>query len=166
MDITIEEIVAYWTNRRSEVGMAVDWTEAHLLCWRCAHKRNLQRCHIVPRSLGGSDQPENLVLLCKQCHTEAPNVADSEFMWTWLKAHAVPYYGSYWQLRGLQEYEFVFGTKPFKDLDSLPDFEDQLKAMAKELSGTTSTHWGQGKLNPSTVAWLIHQVEQRLAKAK
>jgi hypothetical protein len=164
MDVSIDEVVDYWARHRSESGMSVDWAEAHFLCWRCAHKRQLQRCHIVPKSLGGPDAPENLVLLCRQCHAEAPNVADSEFMWTWLKAHAVPFYGTYWHVRGFREYEVVFGRKPFEGLSSLSDLDARLKTAARKLSGRTSTHWGQGKLNPATVAWLIRQVELDLLR--
>ncbi|MBC3926636.1 HNH endonuclease [Undibacterium sp. CY21W] len=165
MDTTIREIVDYWTQRESECGLSVDWAEAHLLCWRCAGKRRLQRCHIIPRALGGSDAPSNLVLLCGQCHAEAPNVADSEFMWTWLRAHATPFYGTYWQVRGLREFELIYKRKPFERLIVSDDFDSRLKATAARFTGTTSTHWGQGKMNPATVAWLIRQVEKELNEA-
>ncbi|WP_188189531.1 HNH endonuclease [Nonomuraea sp. SYSU D8015] len=32
----------------------------------------MERAHVVPRSRGGSDTCENLVLLCKPCHTDSP----------------------------------------------------------------------------------------------
>lgn len=158
MDTKIEEIVDYWSGNQDESGLSVDWAEAESLCWRCAQKRNLQRCHIIPRSLGGTEEPSNLVLLCAQCHSEAPNVNDPEFMWTWLRAHAADFYGTYWYFRGFREYEFLFGVKPFLGLDSadcLPKVRGALSKYFKD----TSTHWGQGKVNPATLAWLIRQVE-------
>lgn len=157
--VTHCEIVDYWASRQSECGLSVDWDEAKNRCWRCTGKRKLQRCHIVPRSLGGGEQPSNLVLLCAQCHSEAPNVADPEFMWTWLRAHAAVFYGGYWQQRGFQEYEVIFGEKPFSRFS---DPETTLlrvcKAM-KELLQKTSVHWGQGKINPATVAWVLRRAE-------
>lgn len=162
MDVTIAEIVRHWANRQSESALSLDWAEAHMLCWRCAHKRQLQRCHIVPRSLGGPDTPSNLVLLCGQCHAEAPNVADPEFMWVWLRAHAVPHYGTYWQLRGNREYELIFHRKPFDGYSKLDDIQERLNSAARKLLGRTRTHWGQGKLNPATIAWLIYSVEEEL----
>ena len=45
----------------------------------------------MPDALGGPDAPENIVLLCKRCHAEWPNVKDPEIMWDWLKAYAVPF---------------------------------------------------------------------------
>ena len=39
----------------------------------------LQRCHIVPRSLGGSDEPDNLFLLCKRCHLLTPDYTNPSY---------------------------------------------------------------------------------------
>src|SRR5262249_7661154 len=68
--------------REDECGLGVDWSEAEERCWRCGYKSSLQKCHIVPDSLGGAARPSNLVLLCCRCHREAPNVADPRFMWS------------------------------------------------------------------------------------
>lgn len=158
MEITHREIVDYWARHQHECGLSVDWAEAEKLCWRCAHKRNLQRCHIIPRALGGEEIPSNLVLLCAQCHAEAPNVADHNFMWVWLRAHAVPFYGTYWQERGIREYEFIYGEPPLSEIQNLDDFMQQLPDILEEILPKTSTHWGQGKINPATWAWAIRQV--------
>jgi 5-methylcytosine-specific restriction endonuclease McrA len=40
----------------------------------------LDRCHLVPRALGGDESPSNLVLLCRPCHRDAPNVGDPSYM--------------------------------------------------------------------------------------
>lgn len=154
------QIVDYWAQHQTECGLSVDWAEAEILCWRCAHKRQLQRCHIIPRSLGGGDSPSNLVLLCAQCHAEAPNVADPEFMWVWLRAHAAQCYGTYWQERGFREYEFIFGEKPFSGLSHSDELLQKASSLLKELFPKTSTHWGQGKINPATLAWVLRQVDQ------
>ena len=47
-------------------------------CWNRA--KFLERCHIVPDSRGGSNKPENLLLLCKSCHREAPDSMNPVFM--------------------------------------------------------------------------------------
>jgi HNH endonuclease len=162
MDITHREIIAYWAARQDENSLSIDWADADKVCWRCAHGRMLQRCHIVPKSLGGSDQAFNLVLLCKQCHAEAPNVADPDFMWIWLRAHAVTHYGTYWQRRGIREYELIFGEKPFQGIDDPEAALEQSRILLEGLFHKTSTHWGQGKPNPSTWAWVYRQVDQAL----
>jgi 5-methylcytosine-specific restriction endonuclease McrA len=37
-------------------------------CTECGETRDLQVHHIVPRQLGGPDEPSNLVTLCAACH--------------------------------------------------------------------------------------------------
>jgi hypothetical protein len=162
MDTTLSEIVEYWANNQDECGLSVDWAEAEKLCWRCAHKRLLQRCHIVPRALGGDESPSNLILLCAQCHSEAPNVADPEFMWVWLRAHAVPFYGTYWHERGVREYEFIYGEKPFSGFADTDEIIQKVSVLLKELFPKTNTHWGQGNINPATWAWVLRQLVQRM----
>lgn len=82
-------------------------------------------------------------------------------MWIWLRAHAADFYKTYWYLRGIREYEFIFGVKPFLGLESgnyLPKFKDGINKYFKD----TSTHWGQGKINQATFAWVIRQVEMEV----
>lgn len=160
MNTTHREIVDYWSRNQDECGLSVDWAESEGLCWRCAQGRQLQRCHIIPRALGGSEEPRNLVLLCAQCHAEAPNVADAEFMWKWLRAHAVSFYGMYWYTRGFREYKFIYGKKPFAEISEAASLIPKVNAAIERYIKQTSTHWGQGKMNPATIAWLLRQVEQ------
>ena len=61
---TKKEIIDYWFCRIDESDLSVDYTEAHERCWRCGCEGTLERCHIVPDSLGGNDEAANLVLLC------------------------------------------------------------------------------------------------------
>ena len=152
---TIEEIVDYWSEYENESELSVDFDEANKRCWRCGHKRKLERCHIVPASRGGEDTPSNLVLLCKDCHKENPNVTDSEIMWDWLRAYAVPFYNTFWYEMGLAEYERIYGIKIIDEINrrnmSLEDIEE-IKGMMKDISSKTTYHFGSGHLNPATVA--------------
>ena len=40
-------------------------------CALCGDPRHLQIHHVIPRSQGGSDFPENLICLCSSCHALA-----------------------------------------------------------------------------------------------
>lgn len=86
-------------------GILVDWGEPS--CWACgdgfegvfdvdsvdATERDcavawddapLDRAHILAHDLGGSDKPDNFVLMCFECHESSPNVRDKEMFFTWL----------------------------------------------------------------------------------
>ena len=103
------DIINYWYSQYDESELSVDYAKAHKRCWRCGEERSLEKCHIVPRALQGVDAPSNLVLLCKKCHLENPNVSDPEIMWDWLKAYSTTFYDTFWLNEGLKEYEFIYG---------------------------------------------------------
>ena len=54
---TKEDIVNYWFFEQmiDESGLSVDAAEAYERCWRCGCEKRLERCHIIPESLGGKD---------------------------------------------------------------------------------------------------------------
>jgi 5-methylcytosine-specific restriction endonuclease McrA len=39
-------------------------------CQACGTRTNLDVHHIKSRALGGPDSADNLIVLCRQCHTE------------------------------------------------------------------------------------------------
>ncbi|NUQ76099.1 MAG: HNH endonuclease [Polyangiaceae bacterium] len=165
--IPLKDIVEYWSRHESESGLGVDWSEAHKRCWRCGYQsKRLQRCHIIPASRGGPTTPENLVLLCRRCHREAPNVADSRFMWIWLRATCAPFYENYWSLRGAEEFEEMFGRRPFSGPEFSPALVTKACGLLREEMDKATIHWGEGRLNPSTIASIYALVEERLVGLK
>jgi hypothetical protein len=48
----------------------------------------LQRCHIIPRSMGGSNDASNLVLMCATCHDFAPDTTDPAYFFDWMRAQS------------------------------------------------------------------------------
>ena len=44
----------------------------------------LQKCHIVPKAIGGLDSPDNLFLLCKECHDISPDSASKPAFLIWV----------------------------------------------------------------------------------
>jgi len=59
--------------------------------WMFGRKNYLQRCHIIPRQLGGSNHVSNMILLCKHCHLENPNVRNEVAYFKWLQFHKSRY---------------------------------------------------------------------------
>lgn len=158
----VKEIVTFWSQYKSEIYLSIDWSEAHERCWRCGYKSALQRCHIVPNSLGGEDTPSNLVLLCGRCHREAPNIADPKYMWIWLEAYRTSLYDTFWTNRGIEEFEKMFGHKPFDKINEDIVSIERLRSLINKAMESTIIHFGEGRLNPSTIACILHQVENTL----
>lgn len=46
--------------------------------------KELHRCHIVPRMLGGTEEPENIFLMCNRCHDKAPDTTSKEMFLRWV----------------------------------------------------------------------------------
>ena len=103
------QIFEFWKERLPELGFFIDWGEPG--CWasgfhygtrydvkrsdagwceifRCWNGIPLQRCHIVPRSIGGTDDVANLFLMCRECHDQAPNTAIPDIFFEWARAQS------------------------------------------------------------------------------
>jgi hypothetical protein len=52
-----------WLEIRSKILL-----RDHFRCQECGYYKHLEVHHIVPKSKGGGDNPENLVTLCTRCH--------------------------------------------------------------------------------------------------
>jgi hypothetical protein len=101
------QIFDHWKDRLPGLGITIQWGQPG--CWacgfhygarygikrpdtgwheilRCWDNIPLQRCHIVPRSLGGTNEVANLFLMCRECHDLAPNTSILEIFFEW--AHA------------------------------------------------------------------------------
>ena len=47
-------------------------------CWACGLPGVIQRAHLHPRCEGGSDDVDNLVLLCRCCHWTQETITDRD----------------------------------------------------------------------------------------
>lgn len=172
---TIEEAVAYWRAHQDECGLSVDWSEAKERCWRCGCKRDLQWCHIVPDSLDGKDEPSNIVLLCKRCHAEGPNVSDPEIMWDWIRAYGVPFYDMFWNAVARKEYQFVYNKSLEEEIQDIigqagcSEKDSQIQTLLKksfELEpGQASIHYGQPYYNTATLVGIYRMSLKKIAAA-
>lgn len=164
-----EKLYEYWFSKIDESELSVDALEALNRCWRCGYERKLERCHIIPRSLGGEDNPSNFVLLCKRCHSENPNVNDPEIMWDWLKAYKETLYDMFWIKRGLEEYEKIYMTKFFDDIKSYDEnisIEDGKKLISELIGSLTSNHFAQPYLNSATMAGFLRILLKKIMKER
>ena len=146
----IAKAVGYWSERIDELDIGCDWSEADVRCWRCGCLRSCQKCHIVAKGLGGSDDVWNLIPLCAHCHDEMPNVSDPLEVWRWIAADHGELYDTYWTRRALEEAAL--------SEEQLCRFErDRLREALK----CCNPHFGQNnggiRTTPSTLAWAIRK---------
>ncbi|WP_337661837.1 hypothetical protein [Actinoalloteichus sp. AHMU CJ021] len=78
------------------------------------------------------------------------------------------FYDTYWTYRGYEEFETMFGRKPFSwaaGADTLDEDElhDQFHILFQREYDRVVNHFGQGRLNPATIACLIAEVERGIA---
>lgn len=159
-----QEIISHWSSLVNESDIAVDWHDADIRCWRCAmKKKNLNRCHIIPAALGGRDEPSNLILLCRECHKEAPDVLEPSFIWSWIKNTKAKSYDTWESEKASKSYSETFGESISQSLVStLPNeirsHQDfiRIAALVYRISlvpafKMASTHWGVGLSDSSRV---------------
>lgn len=157
------EIFLYWKNRFQKLGIFVDWGEPS--CWACGfhysdkcdirkstkglsgllqcwEKIPLQRCHIVPRSLGGTNRASNLFLMCRECHDLAPNTKLRRVFFDWVRRQQS------WERewKKLEAALESFGVQA-ADYDSLSDVISSRK-FRSWASKRVGRHWPQSKYAP------------------
>lgn len=130
----------------------------------------MQRCHIIPESLGGKDEPSNLVLLCHKCHLDNPNVADPEIMWDWIRAYGVPFYDTFWDLMGRKEYELIYNRSFYSELIDIgiePEEANELmKFYLPKIFKNVSFHYGHPYMNTATIAGAYRMFLKKIAKER
>ena len=80
---TIKKIVETQQNIIS-ILPKIDTTNAHKKCWACGGEKPLQKCHIQSVAFGGHNNPENLLLLCRECHAVQPDACSYQTQIYWL----------------------------------------------------------------------------------
>lgn len=109
------QIAWYWQDR-PEFARAFDNAPA---CFACCEGVglwcDLQRAHIVARSQGGNFEPQNFVLLCRECHIEQPMVADRALVIEWVQQR--PHFTQWFVDLFQKEREFYGPNFQFDDSD-------------------------------------------------
>jgi hypothetical protein len=122
-----------------------DYADCWDCCWHCARDTHrLERHHVVPVALGGTDDVENLALLCGPCHREAPGIPDAEWAWKWIRSGAET---MRIHARIMHEYKAVEGEYP---LDAHEHWTSE-----RHKAFLDQTSLGFGDLSYSTSAWAM-----------
>jgi len=172
-----KQILEYWETKVCETELNLDWSEGLERCWNCADKErkrksgmtSIEKCHIIPKSIGGPDTPENMVLLCDECHKEAPDCTNYNFMWEWIKSNrtSTGMYGTYRAEKGIALYEKMYSETVVESFIrvgvGVEDFSNWMNEQGKSKIGLHG-----GKVSASSYAGMIKQFinEQESVKQK
>ncbi len=124
----------------------------------------IERCHIVPHSLGGKDNPLNFVLLCVDCHRKSPDIKDEFSLFKWMEQEADKR-NDYWAsfTDGLKSQFPEISKKPIEKgmiavhhIFKIRDSDDFLNWEAKN----TSVHFGVGQKASTHIAALRSYIDK------
>jgi 5-methylcytosine-specific restriction endonuclease McrA len=99
------DIVNYWIKwetDKKQIPPWGDWDWGEPACMACTRwlegwddpetirgkwnsTKGLERCHVIPRYLGGTDDVSNLVLMCPKCHQNQPDDLDPEITYMYMR---------------------------------------------------------------------------------
>lgn len=71
-----------------------EWDEPNTIVKRW-NNCGLERCHIIPRYLGGSDDSSNLVLMCRRCHALQPDSTDPKVTFEYMRSRLGAWFKEY-----------------------------------------------------------------------
>lgn len=91
-----EAIHQYWQKRVNDdngdfLKLVGDYTFETIYetsancCYACGKECRVHKAHIIPDSLGGTSQPDNLFLLCIPCHQANPDTVYPEMFFNYVK---------------------------------------------------------------------------------
>jgi len=100
-----------------ECYMGADASEFHSHCWRCGCEWDChgsgrrERSHLIPRQFEDEyklspdvDDPCNIILLCSECHREAPDTLNPKDTFDWIRETCGSCYNPFWEARGNREF--------------------------------------------------------------
>lgn len=97
-------IFEYWAGKKDHDDNLWILDPGEKTCFKCGHmdyeikkgetlqrfwnkRTGLEKAHIVPHALGGTEEPYNIIFLCSECHAECPDTIDYGANLKWISEH-------------------------------------------------------------------------------
>jgi hypothetical protein len=118
-NINIDEVINYWTNEgnyifKNKPRILFILKHFNSECFCCGDNRgNLEKAHIIPVSSGGSDEIQNIHILCKSCHIRTESITD------------IPVFGKELYFRLIEEHPDLGFTRQNIQLDLVEKNKDE-----------------------------------------
>lgn len=136
-------------------------------------KSKLNRCHIHPNALGGTDSPENLFLMCEECHALSPDTTNRSAFFRWVYDRRKQYVHGRMcpseMLRRIDEELARRGLPPlvkcFEMAKSSYEFSD-LKEFMRDRVGFHCSSVSESSMIVGFVDWILHDLVGHLLSDK
>lgn len=184
------EIAKYWANkyilptgdiedRLVDESFKVVWDVNTPECWGCGKivkhfNGELERSHIVPNALGGKDTPENLFLLCPECHFYSPDTVNRKAFFRWIynrrkqyvfgklnPAYLVELVNEELKQRGAPTIEEMLNNIP-EDYQKQHLSAESLKEYFEKHVGTHATAIVESSVTVGVADWILHEYTKAL----
>ena len=130
---------------KEEIFIKRIWNDDHV-------KHKLQRCHIYPSALGGSNMPDNLFLMCKTCHRDSPDTKYTKQFFRFVYNRHLE--GNIY-VRAYREARLICGDKVDNFIGTFNSLEDMWKLMFDDIN-THGFEYSQSSIS----SWLIEKSEE------
>lgn len=174
-------VIEYWYKNMPNFSPYIDIGEP--ICWACGKPvsirfdnknpdateeecfkiwdkvGHLQVCHIIPKSLGGSDALSNLFLMCKECHELAPDTSYPDIFFKWVEQQNYVIREADQLLKELKVFNLNIEDLKFYSTSQIANTEEFQKFLFAN-SGIHRTIYGGTKIKKSTTAGLLYKFIQ------
>ena len=137
-------------------------------------RSRLNRCHVTPRALGGEDSPDNLFLMCEECHALSPDTVNWAAFFRWVYDRNQRYVSG--RMSGHEVYDRIneeLNRRGFPDMiqcfsivgDKLKDVDSYtlFKNMGEWIDSRINTHctsYSETTLIIGCVDWIVHTINK------
>lgn len=113
---THKQILNWWKDNvdgKTDIFMLDNYDGKYCFsCGKPSKLYNLERAHIIGKQFGGSNEPSNFLLICKDCHKKIPDINNRELIIEWATSQ------KNWLHQKREKWESIFKSQGY-DKDSL-----------------------------------------------
>lgn len=119
-------------------------------CFACSFPIFLERSHILSKTYGGSDEPENIHLLCKFCHLESEFLDNKNDYFKWLFSKSKDNSLSWNFILNISKLESFIGLSHLEIISKIDDIKRERVKKKLNESLKKNGEWRTGKRKDGT----------------
>lgn len=158
-------IARHWEDHLNELGISPSDFETPncFACGKSSYSKKswsncrMQRCHIIPRALGGSSSAGNFLLLCNSCHEAAPDINDRELVLRWVRERKIHIF---YELRAIDDAFEQFGYPDWQNHEGVREIINSKFPDLLSTDPTKEKQWSTHGSEVSHSTWVALVVQE------